>query len=118
MGFQTPLFYVSSYSEPSQVLIYRQDDFAHICGLLTEDAGIELPSGLFVDTHENLWVAEFNAVLEFAKGATTPELTLGGLTGVPFAVAVDPNDGTVYVANNDEAGVPGVQVYAAGSTAP
>jgi hypothetical protein len=63
-------------------------------------AGLKNPAGLFVDSKNNLWVANSGAnnTLEFAPGATKPSHTLAGITGgEPEDVTICPN-GSVYVA--------------------
>ena len=112
------LLYISIYSDPSKIIIYSLADLKAPCGHLTGAAGLYLPEGLFVDTHENLWVANagYGNVLEFPKGATSPSLVLGGLTGYVLGVVVDPNDGTVYVNTNGPD--PGIAVFPSGATLP
>lgn len=92
------------------------------CGKLTGKSGLYLPQGLFVDAHDNLWVANSGEknILEFAPGAISPELTLIDPAGEPAGVAVDNNNGTVYVTNLQgvHGAVGNIQVYASGSTEP
>jgi DNA-binding beta-propeller fold protein YncE len=93
------------------------------CGeLIGKSSSIYLPQGLFVDANNNLWVANSGEknVLEFAPGAIKPELVLNDPRGEPVGVAVDNNNGTVYVSNLTN--VPpwplAVEVYSKGSTFP
>ena len=79
------------------------------------------PTGLFVDSSHNLWVANGKAgnVLMFPEGATSPTRTLSDSGGTPIGVTIGP-DGTAYVANgNDSGGAPGsVWIYPPGRNAP
>jgi hypothetical protein len=68
--------------------------------------------GVMVDAHGNVWIGDFgNArVLRFAAGSTTPNLVLGqsdftsvapGSLVAPFAMALDPANGELYVLDHD-----------------
>jgi hypothetical protein len=122
------LVYVTSYD--NSVYVYDQTHNAKTpCGQIT---GATNPQGLFVDRHQNLWVAMSgdckthpSSVLEFAPGNPTPVKTLQDSAGSATDVAVDNASGTVYVTNffnyttgcaSGNNGV--VEVYANGSTTP
>jgi hypothetical protein len=84
--------------------------------------GISGPSGLSVDTQNNLWVANSQNVVMFAPGATSPTRTLADPNQLPADVNAAAN-GTVYVANFSSTGGtqygPGsISVYAPGHTNP
>ncbi len=89
------------------------------CGSVT---GFSLPQGLFVDSKRGLWVADAAAqkIYRFVPGTRGPVVTLSDPNGTPYAVAVEPSSGTVYVTeyknNNDPHTL--VEVYANGSTTP
>jgi hypothetical protein len=127
-GCSSKVVYVTSYD--NSVYIYDQKHSAKTpCGQIT---GVTNPQGLFVDSHQNLWVAisgdcrnQFSSVLEFAPGNATPVKTLQDPGGSATDVAVDNASGTVYVTNffnytqgcaSGNNGV--VEVYAGGSTTP
>ena len=127
-GCATSVVYVTSYN--NSVYIYDQThNGGKPCGQIT---GLTNPQGLFVDKHDNLWVAiagdcksQFSSVLEFAPGSTSPMKTLKDPAGSASDVAVDNATGTVYVTNFFDytkgcaSGKNGaVEVYAGGSTTP
>jgi hypothetical protein len=89
-------------------------------GTITD--GLQSPSGLYVDSKGNLWVANSVNVLFFPRGATAPTRTLSDPKGFPGDVSVG-TDGTVYVANFETPGQgsygPGnVSVYPSGRDKP
>lgn len=127
-GCGKSVVYVTSYN--NSVYIYDQKHTGSTpCGQIT---GLTNPQGLFVDSKRNLWVVVagncrtvFGSVLEFAPGSPTPVKTLQDPNGEATSVAVDDNDGTVYVTNffgftkGCASGNPGnIDVYADGSTTP
>jgi hypothetical protein len=71
------------------------------CGQLTTKSHLALPHGLFVDGSGNLWVANTSQseIIEFAPLSKKVLKTLYDPLGQPGDVVVDPNTGTVYVAN-------------------
>ena len=84
--------------------------------------GLTNPSGMFVDTSENLWVTNTYAynVLVYPRGATAPSMKLADPGELPVDVSVCPN-GTVYVSNlenSSQSGSGNVAVYAPGATSP
>ncbi|MBV8117587.1 MAG: hypothetical protein JOZ01_06390, partial [Candidatus Eremiobacteraeota bacterium] len=118
---------MTSYN--NSVYVFDQHSGNAPCGQIT---GTTNPQGLFVDKHDNLWVAvagdcrtQFSSVLEFAPGNPTPIKTLQDSPGLATDVAVDNRSGTVYVTNffnytngcaSGNNGV--VEVYSNGSTTP
>jgi hypothetical protein len=78
--------------------------------------GLSNPEGLFVDSNQNLWVANggANNVLEFARGATTPFKTLDDAGAGPLDVTMCPG-GTLYVAGSNSTAI---EVYPRGSNNP
>jgi sugar lactone lactonase YvrE len=89
--------------------------------LRTINNGTGRPIGLWVDTKNNLWVANETdkypaSVTAFKPGASSPFFTITDLNGQPGSVAVDAG-GNVYV--NESVQDEGyVQVYAPGSSEP
>jgi hypothetical protein len=79
-------------------------------------AGLKNPAGIFVDADHNLWVANAGKgnVLEFARGANKPTITLEDpiTEAEPTDVTVCPRGG-IYVAGNSA-----IEVYAPGSSKP
>src|SRR5215469_4652198 len=111
----------------TQTLIYTCEFTANTCvwyvhgvnrvaGSIT---GLSLPNGVGVDSAGNVYIANFGAqnVPVYAKGSTTLVRTLDDSGHFPIDVKVD-SDGTVYVANNQDANSASgsVSVYAPGST--
>jgi hypothetical protein len=88
------LVYVSDYDNNDVVIFNKKGT------VLGQIGGFNFPVGLFVDAHHNLWVANARAhnVLKFARGGTTPIMTLNDGTAFPVDVAVCPNH-RVYVVN-------------------
>jgi hypothetical protein len=111
-----PLAYVSDYEHDS-VAIFN----AKTGALLGQIGGLSAPAGLFVDAKHELWVSDSgdSQVFVFARGQTTPKLTLTDPYERPFDAVRCPN-GSVYVSNyyNFNTGIGGVSVYAKGSTSP
>lgn len=110
-----PLLYVSEVTPCDCILIYRRDR-AKLIGAITSPA---LPLGITTDSAGTLYVATSNQngtfdVLEYPAGSTSPSKVLSD-PEYPSDVAVGVN-GTVYVSNRFP--VPGVFVYANGSTTP
>ena len=74
------------------------------CGQLTSSSGLLDPQGLFVDTHDHLWVANTGSgnILEFKRGGTAAIKTFvdttGGNSEFPVDVTVA-KDGTVIATN-------------------
>lgn len=94
------LFYVVEYYPMLGIAVYNQKN-RKLVGNITTD--VNLPMGVWVDTHRNLWVA--NAVTNdesfierFPRGSTAPDLQLSdpGYNAWSFWVA---RDGAVYVVN-------------------
>lgn len=97
-----PLLYVAD-TYANQVLVYKQRGHAQKpVGSITTD--ITFPVGVWVDKHENLWVANQNSegrstILRFRRGSTTPNLTIDDDYGWNiFAFWVN-QKGAVYVSN-------------------
>jgi hypothetical protein len=112
------VYVVSNYN--TAVEIYDRAAFdAGPCGSVT---GFSLPQGLFVDSKRGLWVADAVAqkIYRFVPGTSGPVATLSDPNGTPFAVAVEPSSGTVYVSEYQNNNNPHtlVEVYANGSTTP
>ncbi len=111
-----PLAYVSDYEHDS-VAIFNAKTGAS----LGQIGGLSAPAGLFVDGRHRLWVANSGgaAVLVFARGTTSPSLTLSDPAERPFDVVQCPS-GAVYASNyyNFNTGIGDVAVYAKGSTSP
>jgi hypothetical protein len=116
MDAQTHLLYMSSWATSSVIEVLTMSGLQ--VGQI--ENGIATPSGLFVDTNGNLWVANTTNVVVYPHGGLSPSKTLSDPTGPPTDVTVCPN-GTAYVAdlydtsNGDQSSI---QVYAHGSTKP
>jgi hypothetical protein len=93
---QKALTYVSDQSYHADVIVFDRD--AKQVGKIT--SGLDVPAGIFVDRHHNLWVADDGGqnVLEYARGGTSPIKTLSDPNVYPNDVTICAN-GTVYVAN-------------------
>ena len=81
---------------------------------------LNVPDGMAVDSKGNLYVTNYGGgtVLVFAKGATTPKLTLSDPGTAPVDVVVS-SGGTVFVSNGSGSGGPGfIDVYKPGQTKP
>jgi hypothetical protein len=87
-----------------------------LCESLGFTSGLVFPRGIFVDSNENLWVADLGdaQILEFARGATSASLILDDPGANPNLVAVDLR-GTVYVGDWVQ---PSIAVYPKGATEP
>jgi hypothetical protein len=111
----TRLAYMSDYTA-NTVTVYGRN--ASVQGQI---GGLSYPQGLFVDSSRNVWVANAGGptILEYARGSTSPSVTLSDPVGEPADVTVCPN-GTVYVSNivDTSTGTGSIQVYAGGSTSP
>ncbi len=111
-----PLAYVSDYEHDS-VSIFNATTGAQVGQI----GGLSAPAGLFVDGQHELWVSDSgdSQVFVFARGQTSPKLTLTDPSERPFDAVRCPN-GTVFVSNyydfNTQIG--GISVYAKGSTSP
>jgi hypothetical protein len=109
-----PLTYVSDYQNNNVTVFNRKGK------VLGQIGGLNAPDGLFVDENHNLWVANIfgSNVLEYARGGTTPILTLND-PGRPTDVTICPN-GRVYVSNGSNPGsAPGnIEVYGPGQINP
>src|SRR5580704_3641334 len=94
---QKALTYVSDQSYHADVIVFDRD--AKQVGKIT--SGLDVPAGIFVDRHHNLWVADDGGqnVLEYARGGTSPIKTLSDPNVYPNDVTICAN-GTVYVANH------------------
>jgi hypothetical protein len=93
------------------------------CGQLTlKRPPLRLPQGLFVDKKGDLWVANSleREIVEFAPLSNKVLKTLYDTVGEPGSVVVDPNKGSVYVANlvGDKGGLGGVVAFDNGSKTP
>jgi sugar lactone lactonase YvrE len=81
--------------------------------------GVKYPTGLAVDTSENLYVGNSSGstVTVYPYGSRSPSETLTS-AGVPYGVAVG-RDGTVYVANEaNKSAPPSILVYPKGQRTP
>jgi sugar lactone lactonase YvrE len=107
------LIYVS---EPRQNVIDVYDTSLNLVGQIRQ--GVVNPGGLAVDGNENLYVANIRGgnVTVYARGSTSPFLTLDGSGIGPSGVAVR-DDGTVYVAGQGRLNG-AVNVYAPGAVQP
>jgi hypothetical protein len=88
------LVYVSDYQNNDVVVFNKKGAVQGQIG------GFNFPVGLFVDRKHNVWVANArdHDVLVYARGSTTPFLTLNDGTSFPVDVAICPNR-RVYVVN-------------------
>ncbi|MBV9648228.1 MAG: hypothetical protein JO043_12235 [Candidatus Eremiobacteraeota bacterium] len=114
--------YVSNFHGPSGVQIFPQEGQSQKpCGYLSGRSGIHYANKIFVDQHENLWVAngyDYN-ILEFAKNATQPKRILQDPAGEPYSVVFDEKAGALYVGNvYDQSHSISIQVYARGHDRP
>jgi hypothetical protein len=84
-------------SDTAKNLIAVFDRSGTVIGTITQ--GLKYPSGLFVDSAHNLWVANAgdSNVLEFARGGTKPIATLSDGSAYTQDVTICPN-GNIYVA--------------------
>jgi hypothetical protein len=81
--------------------------------------GVDHPTGLAVDTSENLYVGNLgnSTVTVYPRASKGPSESLTN-AGAPYGVAVG-RDGTVYVANHGtETDAPSILVYPKGQTTP
>ncbi len=93
------------------------------CGQLTlKRPPLVGPAGLFVDKNGDLWVANSgeHEIVEFAPLSNKVLKTLYDTVGEPTSVVVDPNKGSVYVANivGEKGGLGGVVAFDNGSKTP
>lgn len=113
------LVYASKFIQSSIVIYEQNGPGLYPVGKISD--GVHGPQGLFVDQHEDLYVANTIAqnVLVFHRGSLHAYRVLDDANQWPDAVAVDTN-GTVYVANiHDQYGGPGsIAVYTTGSDTP
>ncbi|HEY2476666.1 MAG TPA: hypothetical protein VGI19_17935 [Candidatus Cybelea sp.] len=94
------LFYVVNYYPTVDVGIYSQRNRKLVGNITT---GINLPLGVWVDTHRNLWVAnattnDESLIERFPPGKTAPDLELADPNYNAWSLWVARN-GAVYVVN-------------------
>ena len=97
-----PLLYVADAYDNDIVIYEQRGRDQQPIGKITTD--LTFPSGVWVDTHRDLWVANVNTetestILRFPQGSTTPDLTLKDPNWNAAGVWVS-REGDVYVVNN------------------
>jgi hypothetical protein len=106
-----PLLYVVENGS-SQVAIFKQQN-RQLVGAITTD--LTLPTGVWVDTQRNLWVANAtgygSTIMRFPPGSTAPDLQLSDSSYNVFSIWVA-SDGAVYVVNGDYYGFCQIVEYA------
>ncbi len=112
-----PLLYVSSESNPSKILVYKQDGLDQP-PIRRISNGLSGPQGMTVTPNGDLWVADFTEkVLVFKRGASTAYKVLDDSGQSPTDVAVD-TSGKAFVINagTDRGGPGSISIYRPGHT--